>query len=203
MWLECTTIPSFPPLFLGSGTWGSLKCLLNELEDWMVIFYFSLCLIPLVSPIYTHQALWVLSSCCLFPCPLPPHSLGFQARPSSLPVRGPAEASWSPWLQLKTCQVEFWEDGDSRVLRSSQIPSYKQSNWIEKLKTYGHSQRNWIIRFSLNLNQQRDPPAFAVGAARGRGKQQGTVSWTWEQEKPQGANRYPLEGTVGQYGSSS
>ena len=126
--------------------------MLNELEEWRIISYFSLCLIPLVSPIYTHQALWVLSSCCLFPCPLPPHSLGFRARPSSLPVRGPAEASWSPSLQLKTCQVEFWEDGGSRVLRSSQIPAYKQTEQLDR-----KTENLWTLTTKLDNKVSSEP----------------------------------------------
>ena len=63
-------------------------------------------------------------------CPLPARCLGSWARPSSPPISALAEASWSLWVQLNACRVEFWEDGGSRVFRSSQIPSCKQIEQI-------------------------------------------------------------------------
>lgn len=144
------------------------------------------------------------SSQCIFHGPFPLHSICFWVRPSSLPIRATAEASWSPsrdekadkWHPKMTVAAGFWALPKSPC--TSRAARQENRN-LGAFKT----------KLDEKTSPERQPPA-ATRATRGwclhrgcGGKPQGAGGWTPTQGSPQVTDGHSLGRTVGPFGSGS
>lgn len=80
------------------------------------------------------ETLWILPSWCVSHCPLSPRSLCFWARRLSLPIKVTAEASQCPDCHDKRDKGQSGNMVPAEFLDLPNLPEYKQSNKIGKLK---------------------------------------------------------------------